>query len=351
MISCMIRCPTCGSEDCIRPAEDVLAASAVMYAPCGSCATEPPLDKLMPFSGLGIEPGRDAGRCRSCGKRHLDTVMAHVLGILVRHGLKSDMTPLKDSGTPLIVYGVGLAEPPRLGSRDLVVLLDEVNREAAAAILAEVPEVKGVLRRTGGPKKSVGLRDTREKPHVYELLAGCDMRADVVSSLLGDMVFYRSQSLMHVEFWRSGSVKVQLLENLFLEGALEGKVVVDGFASAGTLGLLAAGAGARKVVLNDAWLPAIRNILVNIEANRASLGAELELVTPPDGLPRVSARPTLVARASGRAEIEVYHADFRALRDVVGPCDVCIIDTFPGVKSDEFAGLWKGRVKGRLLVL
>jgi hypothetical protein len=107
---------------------------------------------------------RDAGRCPACGKRHIDYVMAHVLGILVSRGLKSGRTPLRDVGSPLIACGFEMFEAPRLGSKSLIVLLDEVDKATAGLIVAEVPEVKGVLKRTGGPLKSVGLSAVKAKP-------------------------------------------------------------------------------------------------------------------------------------------------------------------------------------------
>jgi hypothetical protein len=226
-----------------------------------------------------------------------------------------------------------------------------VNEEAARQIIEEVPEVKGVLKRTGGPLKSVGIADVDAKPHTYRLLAGCDLRADIVNCLLGDMAFYRNQGRMHVEFRRNNSAKIQILERLFLEGALDGKTVVDGLASAGTLGLLAAASGARRVILNDAWLPAIDNMLLNIEVNKKALGVELRMITATEGLPLISREPTLIARASGNVDIDVYHADFRQLAGAIKGCDVCIIDTFPGVSPDGFVKAWLGITKDKVVIL
>ena len=347
----MVTCPTCGSPDCIRPAEQLLEESAIMYAPCSECAGQGPLDKLAPFSSLDVFFDGDAGRCPACGKRHIDFVMGQVLGILVSRGLKGGRTPLKDVGSPLIAYGFELLEPPRLGPKSLILLLDDVDREAAARILAEVPEAKGVLKRTGGPLRSVGITDVCAKPHTYQLLAGCDLRADIVNSLLGDMAFYRNQGQMHVEFRRNNSTKIQILERMFLDGELQDKTVVDCLASAGTLGLLAAAGGARRVILNDAWLPAVKSMLINIEANKKALGVKLRLITATGELPAVSREPTLVARASGAVEIDVYHADARALAGVVKGCDVCIIDTFPGISPDDFVKAWQGITKDKVITL
>jgi hypothetical protein len=347
----MVNCPTCGSPDCIKPAEQLLDESASMYAPCNECAAQEPLDKLVPFSGLGVFFDDNAGRCSVCGKRHIDYVMGQVLCILISRGLKSGRTPLRDVGSPLIVYGFELFEPPRLGSKSLILLLDDVDKEAADRIVAEVPEVKGVLKRTGGPLKSVGIVDVSAKPHTYKRLAGCDMRADVVNCLLGDMAFYRNQGQMHIEFQRNNSTKIKILERMFLGGEMQDKIVVDGLASAGTLGLLAAASGARRVILNDAWLPAVNNMLINIEANKKTLGVELRMITTTEGLPAISREPTLVARASGAVEIDVYHADVRSLAGVIKGCDVCIVDTFPGVSPEDFVRAWQGITKDKVVTL
>jgi hypothetical protein len=267
--------------------------------------------------------------------------MAHVLDILIKSGFKSADAALADVGTPLINYGVTLVEPPRLPPKSVVMVVAKVDKATAHGMLEEIPEIKGVLKRKGKPSDSVGILDTGSKPHVYELMAGCDVRADVVSSLVGDLCLYRNQSECHIEFWRNNSVKVKAIEKLFLDGLLESKVVVDGFASVGTLGMLAALGGAKKVIFNDAWLPAIRFLLLNLEVNREALGIEVDLISDPGKLPDVGREPVLVARASGGVEIEVYHGDFRKLNKAIPSCDVCIIDTFPGVDPSEFIEQWK----------
>jgi hypothetical protein len=345
------KCPTCGSLDCIRPAGEIQRQAYALYAPCPECRNERPLDKFTPVVELGLDMDNNFARCQFCGKRHLDYAMARVLDILIQDGFKHAGASLKDVGTPLVAFGVTLVEPPRLPARSVVLVVDKVNKATARRILDEVPEVKGVLKRKGKPSDSVGILDTGSKPHVYEIMAGCDVRADVVSCLLGDLCLYRGQSDCHIEFWRNNSVKVKAVEKLFLDGMLEGKVVVDGFASVGTLGLLSALGGAKKVILNDAWLPAIKNLLLNIEVNRDILGVKVEHIADMSTLPAVGDEPVLVARASGNVDIEVYHGDFRKLGSVVQACDVCIIDTFPGVSPDEFARKWQAITSGKVLTL
>jgi hypothetical protein len=345
----MIVCPTCGSLDCIRPAGEVLRQAYGMYAPCPECRYDEPLDKFTPLVELSFDTGH--GRCQGCGKRHLDYVMADALDILIKGGLKDTGAALKDAGTPLVTYGVTLVEPPRLPPKGLIMVVDKVDKAAARKILDEVPEVKGILKRKGRPSDSVGILDTGSKPHVYELMAGCDMRADIVSSLVGDLCLYRNQSECHIEFWRNNSVKVKSIEKLFLDGLLEGAVVVDGFASVGTLGMLAALGGARKVIFNDAWLPAVKNLLINLEINKDALGIEVDRIIDLASLSLVGGEPALVAIASGSVEMEIYHGDFRGLSRVIPSCDVCIIDTFPGVDAEAFAHKWRGIATNKVITL
>jgi hypothetical protein len=349
LISLTLKCPTCGGPDCIKPAGEVFRQAYGMYAPCPGCSYDEQLDKFTPLVELDYDP--DNGRCPDCGKRHLDYVMAHVLDILIKSGFKSAGAALMDVGTPLVNYGVTLVEPPRLPPKSIVMVVDRVDKAAACRMLEEVPEIKGVLKRKGKPSDSVGILDTGSKPHVYELMAGCDVRADVVSSLVGDLCLYRNQSECHIEFWRNNSVKIKAIEKLFLDGLLESKVVVDGFASVGTLGMLVALGGAKKVIFNDAWLPAIKNLLLNLEVNQEALGVEVDLMLDLSKLPDVGDEPLLVARASGMVELEIYHGDFRKLDNVIPSCNVCIIDTFPGVNPDVFARQWDKITSEKVLTL
>lgn len=345
------KCPTCGSLDCIRPAGEVIRQAFNTYASCPQCRGDRPLDKFTPLVELGLDIDTNFGRCPFCGKRHLDYAMAQVADILIKEGFKDAGSALKDVGTPLIAIGATMVDVPRLPKKSIVMVVDKVDRAAAKRILEEVPEVKGVLRRHGRPSDSVGILDTGAKPHVYELMAGCDMRADLVSCMLGDLCLYRSQSDCHIEFWRNNSVKIKAIEKLFMDGLLDGTVIVDGFASVGTLGLLAAMGGAKKVILNDAWLPAIKNLLLNIEINQDILGVEIERIVDLSKLPQVADEPMLVAKASGNVELEVYFGDFRKLDRAVKACDVCIIDTFPGMSPDEFIGQWQGLARKKVITL
>lgn len=311
-------CPCCG-KDCVRPAQDVLASIDTMYMACPDCAADPNLGKSSPVKEL---PER-IDRCNSCGRAPLDVVMLDALNILVEMGLRDDGDNLRSVGSPLIAVGYKLAYSPRLGPKSLIIAGEHLRKDAAETILRRIPEVKGVILTGEVP----GVVDSERGPREWSLLAGCDMRGDVIQSLFGDLVIYRSQSKIHIEFPRSGSPKMKILESLYFKGKVTD--VVDGLCGPGTLGLMCVLAGARRVVLNDIWLPAVENVMLNLKANKDLLGIEniecLEHPTDP-----VADEPVLVGRASGACEIEVYHGDLTRLFSKAKPASLCLIDHFPG---------------------
>ena len=323
-----MKCPTCGG-DCVRDPEQVLDGLFQIYMPCRTCPPDPLFDKNAPLNE-NISSG--TGRCAKCGRRHLDHVVGHVLTILKGSGLFPADAPLKEVGTPLIAFGFQIPYPPRLQEKSLVLIMDTVTEEMAGIITANVPEIKGVIKRKGHPSKSVGIRDTDSTPHTYELLSGCDMRCDIVSSIFGELCIYKNQSTIHIEF---NNTKIKKIEALYIKGELDNAVVVDGFCGPGTLGLLCALGGAKKVILNDAWLPAVRNAILNIKANSALLDVKIEFeLTDHNNL--IGDEPVLMAKAVGRTEILVYHGDIRKLAAAVEECDICLIDTFPSVNPAEY---------------
>lgn len=318
-----MRCPVC-KNDCIRPAEEVLAEIDSRYQACPACAPEPNLNKA---TGTAFLPER-IERCRSCGRAALDAVMLDALHLLHRFGLRDEGDSLRSVGTPLIDIGYPLAYPPRLGPKSLILSGERYSKKAAEAMVAEIPEIKGVILTKGVP----GVVDSRRKPGGNVLLAGCDMRADVVTSLFGELVIYRNQSLIHIEFSRQNAPKMRILEQLYFQGKL--RDVVDGLSGPGTLGLMCVLADARRVVMNDAWKPAVQNVLLNLEVNKGLLGiAEIEHQEPIRT--EVGSDPVLVGRARGRCSIEVYHGDLKRLFERAQPAEICLIDHFPGADTSE----------------
>jgi len=102
-----MKCPACGN-DCVKPAEELLATIEQLYLACPVCAPEPNLNKAAPARRL---PER-VERCSSCGKAALDAVMLDALRLLQEFGLREDDATLRSVGTPLIEVGYPLAIRP-----------------------------------------------------------------------------------------------------------------------------------------------------------------------------------------------------------------------------------------------
>jgi len=289
------------------------------YLSCSRCPPEPNLSKSI--SGRLLPPKVE--RCPSCGRAALDAVMLDALRLLQSFGLRDKDDGLRSVGSPLIDVGYPLAYSPRLSRGSLILVGERYSAEAAEAMVRDIPEIKGVIQSCGVP----GVIDPKRKPLKNLLLAGCDLRADVVSSLMGELVIYKRQSLIHIEFSRNNAPKMGILEELYFQGRL--RDVADGLCGPGTLGLMCVLAGAQRVVFNDAWLPAVEDLLVNLEVNRGLLGIEeIELIEPPQGM--VGSDPVLLARARGACQIEVYHGDLCRLFSRARPAGLCLIDHFPG---------------------
>lgn len=289
------------------------------YLSCSRCPPEPNLSKSI--SGRLLPPKVE--RCPSCGRAALDAVMLDALRLLQSFGLRDKDDGLRSVGSPLIDVGYPLAYSPRLSRGSLILVGERYSAAAAEAMVRDIPEIKGVIQSCGVP----GVIDPQKKPLKNLLLAGCDLRADVVSSLMGELVVYKRQSLIHIEFPRDNAPKMRILEELYFQGRL--RDVADGLCGPGTLGLMCVLAGAQRVVFNDAWLPAVEDLLVNLEVNRGLLGIEeIELIEPPQGM--VGSDPVLLARARGACQIEVYHGDLCRLFSRARPAGLCLIDHFPG---------------------
>lgn len=314
----------------ITPAEEVLARLDLLYMACPDCPAEPGLDKAASFADLSAMGG-GRKRCSACGRAPLDLVMMEAMEVLVRHRLRKGSDALRTIGWPLVEVGYPLAYPPRLGPGELIIVGENLTKEAAAEIIARVPEIKGVIRGGGVP----GVSDLRAGPHRWELLAGSDLRCDVVSSLIGYLVICKHQSKIHVEFPRQSAPKMKVLEELYFRGKLT--TVSDVLCGPGTLGLMAALGGAERVVMNDAWLPAVEDAILNLEANRSILGIErIDRLETPAG--EVGGEPFLAAEAWGDGcKIEVYFGDAERLFSRAEPTDLCLIDPFPGMKFDRIA--------------
>src|SRR5450756_3015217 len=82
--------------------------------------------------------------------------------------------------------------------------------------------------------KVFGLEDHHAAPNTCRVLAGCDVRADLVTSAYGQILVHKSQSKIHIE--HNNMAKMAKLGAL----PIAGRVVLDALAGPGTLGLMSA---------------------------------------------------------------------------------------------------------------
>lgn len=310
-----VRC-RCGDK-CIRPISEALEDIELFYKQCSDCKTE----KIRKFSPLAEQIDLDEidnhfGSCK-CGKKQLDIVMAHVLKVMIEEGIKDKKANLRNACVPLMTPGYPTDSVPYLPENSLVILSSEVDKRCAEKIVKEVREVKGVLK--GDARKTVGIKDSDSNPHVYELLAGCDLRCDIVQTPYGALGIYKYQHEIHIEFPTVESPKIELLEKALKD--YDKPSVLDCTCGPGTLGITCLKAGARKVVFNDIWKPAIETTLINLEINGFPVkltGSKEELIASGD-------------------KFEVYNMDIRELANCLDEkFDFCIVDAFPDVDTTKF---------------
>ncbi|MFA5237116.1 MAG: hypothetical protein WC362_04605 [Methanoregula sp.] len=340
-------CPVCGG-DCVRPAHEVLAVIPTRFLPCPSCRMQV-LDKRAPL------PRLDYPEACSCKKRFIDGVFAHMYVIMREEGDLGPTDPLIAVGSPLVHPGLALDRPPFLPEKSLLLLSGKVTPKTARRIVAEVPEVKGVVRTAPGIP-GLASHEPDAVPLVHTLLAGCDVRADIYPLSTGPLVVYKQQSVIHVEFPRAGYPKLRAV------AARVGKppvpLFVDACSGPGTLGLAAACLGVPHVIMNDAWYAAAFWSAVNIGVNRDFLDIDEVKICTQYGEMRshpVVREPKKIAVARGRQTLEVYQGDFQNLGAVI-PRDahpVTALDVFDKQDRDAVSALlrvWRNRVGGDVFV-
>jgi len=310
-----IKC-RCG-DTCIKPASAVLKEIELLYRRCAECE----FLKLKKFSPLKHqvnlnEIDADFGSC-NCGKRHLDIVIAHVLKIMIEEKVKDKKSSLRNTCTPFITPAFPLNSAPYLPENSMVILSDEVTKECAQRILNEIREVKGVLK--GDLRDTVGIKDINYKANVYELLAGCDIRCDIIQTPYGALCIHKYQGKVHVEFPKVKSPKIEILQKVL--DKYDDPSILDCTCGPGTLGITCLKAGSRRVVFNDIWFPAVAMTAINIEAN----GFHVDFWNP---------KRNVVAEGEN---FKAYSLDIRELKEFLDErFDICIVDTFPDVDTTDF---------------
>ncbi|HNX17733.1 MAG TPA: hypothetical protein PKM50_05325 [Methanoregula sp.] len=342
-----MECPVCGS-DCVQPAQSLIEEIPARFFPCARCRMRV-LDKRAPL------PEPDYCEPCSCGKRFIDDVFAHMYAIMLEEGDLFSRDPLISVGSPLLHPGFVMDRPPFLPKKSLLLLSGKVHEKAARRIVAEVPEVRGVVK-TAGFIPGLASCDTDAVPQTYTLLAGCDVRADIYPLPSGPVVVYKQQSLIHVEFPRAGYPKMRSV------AAHIGKPPVPFFVDAccgpGTLGLAAACLGVPHVIMNDAWYASALWSAINVRVNRAffDIGDVHVFRQAKDmAFQPVSRDPVKIAETEGRQVIEVYQGDFRNLCHVIprGSQPVTALDVFDKNNKNEVAAFlsnWQTRVGGNVFV-
>jgi hypothetical protein len=304
-----MKCPVCG-EDCVKEAHELIERMASEFSPCPDCSS-PVLDKNIP-----PPPGSYGEPCR-CGKRFIDDVYAHLYAILVSEGVFSGKEPLREVGTPLVHPGFHMKSPPYLPENSLVLLSRAVEKKVADRMIQEVPEVRAVVKFENFTPGVIDP-DLAVPPQSYELLAGCDIRANIFFSRAGPVVLYQQQSKIHIEFPRWSNPKIDAVE--YQVSIKKPDWFVDAFCGVGKLGLIGARMGVHHVVMNDAWYAAAfwaaYNTLVNKEFFRIEdvkiLGDYRKMEETP-----VIREPRLIAETEGEQEIRVYQGDFRELHTIL----------------------------------
>jgi hypothetical protein len=249
--------------------------------------------------------------------------MAHILASSAKNKKRPGLT-LRQVGTPLLSPGVPLYARPQIGYKNLLLLTKQpIIAAASNRILKDVPEVKGVIY--GDTRGPFGLAYKEAMPRTCRTLAGCDMRADLVTSTYGQLLIYKSQSKIHIE--HDHTIKVAKLGML----PISGRIIFDALAGPGTLGLFCVLMGAKKVILNDAWLPAVENAYLNLQVNRDILGIHSLRRAPRAS--RAGSFPYLFAKAkTHRAIIELYHGLFEDFNIGESGTQVMLLDPFPGTE-------------------
>lgn len=342
-----MKCPVCGM-DCVQSARDILALLPTYFHPCPECSVRN-LDKRAPLPALEY-----AAVC-SCGKRFIDEVFAHIYVIMVREGDLRPTDPLFAVGSPLVHPGFAMDRPPFLPAKSLVLLTMKASKKTAEHLIEEVPELRGVVK-TGNFVPGIASPDLNSVPQVYELIAGCDVRADIFPVRTGPLVIYKQQSLIHIEFPRSGYPKIRSVE--LHVGNPPVPLFVDACSGVGTLGLTAACLGARHVIINDAWYASAFWSAFNLEVNREYL--KIDAVKIFEQLSDLQKHPVVrdpikIAEARGDQVVEVYQSDFHELAAVLprGIAPVTVLDLFN--KSDQAATAkirqeWLNRAGGEAFI-
>lgn len=305
----------CGKK-CILLPKDIPNYIKI-HKPCNKCDVSPikkfkPLKDNIDLTSLNA----NTGRCPDCGKRSLDYVIAHTLKILIDEGIvKEKATIRRNAPTPFLHPFYTTTEPVSLNKESLILLHPDFTEECAEIILEEVPEIKAVIK--GNGNDTVGQLTKDSEINTYQLLAGCDMRSDIIQTIKGPIVINKKQSISHIEFAPRTEKKIEILYN-YLEkmSNKEDLKIIDGTCGCGSLGIFSLIYGANEVIFNDVYSNAINLTKINIKANSTNFKT--------------------------KQNFKIYNLALEDLStEIDEKKDLLIIDAFPGVNTKSLEEIGK----------
>ncbi|MDL2246321.1 SAM-dependent methyltransferase [Methanobrevibacter sp. OttesenSCG-928-K11] len=215
-------------------------------------------------------------RCE-CGKRPLDIIMSHVLKIMIEEKIAPDDATLRRN-TPTLLPALYYSQNNSqfMGEDSILLIHPDFNEKIASRIIKEVPETRGVLK--GNVQETVGILQKDSDITQYELLAGSDIRSDIINTLikkndkLNKIIINKNQSKINIEVASTTETKLLKLYN-YLENNKEFKnnhsklKVIDGTCGAGATGIFLLMYGFNEIILNDIYSEAIATTLNNLKTN------------------------------------------------------------------------------------
>ena len=343
-----MKCPVCGGP-CLEKAGEIVLQREGSFLPCPSCRTTI-LDKKSPPSFRRKAP------CPACNKRPLDEVVADCWTIMAEEGDLAPTAPIMAAGIPLIHPGVALTAPPHLGDASMVFLSRSVTGNAADRIVADIPEVKGVVHDRGMVPGIAEMSSNPPEYHTNILLSGCDVRANIFETGDSPITVFMQQSCAHIEYPRGFDPKLVATATEVIR--YEPGVFVDAACGVVTLGITAGQHGIPQVIMNDAWGYAAYWAAVNLDINRDMLGldsVEIHITYKDLHEAPVRKEPCKVADAFGDGNhYEVWWGDLHCLGDVLPErVDLTAIDLFgkeDRVKMADAVRWWKKEIGGEVFI-
>ena len=281
---------TCG-KNCITTKKN-LASKIANLKECEKCS-DITMKKFSPINELVNLNDVDSNykKCE-CGKRPFDIVMTHILKIMIEEEIiPKNATLRRHSPIPLPSFYYSTQMPQFIGEDSLILIHPNFTKNVANRLVNEVDEVKGVLKGNSNVRK-------------FELLAGFDMRSDIMRTLIKEkIIINKAQHLYHIEVAPTTEEKLIKLHNYLENNNIKKGVAIDGMCGNGSIGIYLLKYGFEKVIFNDIYTKAIENLKFNLEINEID------------------------------KNYEIYNQKFEDLE--VEKCDLCVIDSYLDTDIDE----------------